>query len=116
MSQPVIGVTLDAEEPGGYSKLPWYALRQNYCEAVIRAGGLPILLPHEPEQAAAYLDRIDGLVVTGGAFDVEDTTGPLARNTLVLGVRDGQEVLRVVRGDPLVQHIHGVGDDALPDE
>ena len=63
MSLPVIGVTLDSEEPGGYSKLPWYALRQNYCEAVARAGGLPILLPHEPSQAEAYLERIDGLVV-----------------------------------------------------
>jgi putative glutamine amidotransferase len=28
-TRPIIGVTLDAEEPGGYSKLPWYALRKN---------------------------------------------------------------------------------------
>ena len=73
MTQPVIGVTLDSEQPGGYSKLPWYALRQNYAEAVVRAGGLPVLLPHEPEQADAYLDRIDGLIITGGAFDVDPT-------------------------------------------
>ena len=72
MAQPVIGLTLDSEQPGGYSKThPWYALRENYCSAVARAGGLPILLPHEPEHAAAYLERIDGLVVTGGAFDVD---------------------------------------------
>src|SRR5689334_18657894 len=71
MKRPLIGVTLDAEKPDGYSKFPWYALRQNYCEAVIAAGGLPIALPHEPENAAAYLDTIDGLVVTGGAFDVD---------------------------------------------
>jgi gamma-glutamyl-gamma-aminobutyrate hydrolase PuuD len=37
MKRPLIGVTLDAEKPGGYSKFPWYALRQNYCEAVIAA-------------------------------------------------------------------------------
>ena len=128
--QPVIGVTLDAEEPGGYSKLPWYALRQNYCEAVARAGGLPILLPHEPAQAAAYLDRIDGLVVTGGAFDVdpalfgaetrhstvklktkrtafeiEITKGALARNMPVLGICGGQQLLNVVLGGTLIQHI-----------
>ena len=71
MSHPIIGLTLDSEPPGGYSKLPWYALRENYCDAVARAGGLPILLPHEPEQARAYLEVIDGLVVTGGAFDVD---------------------------------------------
>ena len=51
MTKPLIGLTLDSEEPGGYSKLPWYALRQNYCSAVVRAGGLPILLPHEPERS-----------------------------------------------------------------
>jgi len=28
--RPIIGVTMDAEKPGGYSKFPWYALRENY--------------------------------------------------------------------------------------
>ena len=56
MSQPVIGLTLDNEPPGGYSNFPWYAIRENYCNAVRRAGGLPILLPHDPDAAAAYLD------------------------------------------------------------
>ena len=48
MAQPVIGLTLDHEPPGGYSNFPWYAIRENYCKAVRRAGGLPILLPHIP--------------------------------------------------------------------
>jgi hypothetical protein len=34
MPRPLIGVTLDAEKPGGYSKFPWYALRQNYLDAI----------------------------------------------------------------------------------
>src|ERR1700681_2564561 len=68
MAQPVIGLTLDYEQPGGYSKLPWYALRENYCAAVTRAGGLPVLLPHEPGQVADYLERLDGLVCAGGAL------------------------------------------------
>jgi len=50
MKTPVIGITLDSEEPGGYSKFPWYAVRQNYSEAVVRAGGTPICLPHEVEE------------------------------------------------------------------
>ena len=25
--RPTVGVTLDSEQPGGYSKYPWYALR-----------------------------------------------------------------------------------------
>src|SRR5256885_15751362 len=71
MAQPVIGLTLDSEPPGGYSQLPWSALRENYCAGVSRAGGLPVWLPHEVEQPEAYLRMIDGLVVTGGAFDVD---------------------------------------------
>ena len=72
MSQrPIIGVTLDSEQPGGYSKYPWYALRQNYADAIVAAGGLPVALPHDAALAADYLDRIDALVVTGGAFDVD---------------------------------------------
>src|SRR5437762_2559589 len=61
MPRPLIGVTLDAEKPGGYSKFPWYALRQNYLDAIDAAGGLPVALPHEPDRVADYLERIDAL-------------------------------------------------------
>src|SRR5690242_8723443 len=71
MSLPVVGITLDSEPPGGYSKLPWYALRENYAERVAAARGLPLHLPHHPEQAKDYADRINALIVTGGAFDVD---------------------------------------------
>lgn len=37
-TRPLIGVTLDAEQPGGYSKYPWYALRTNYADAIAEAG------------------------------------------------------------------------------
>jgi putative glutamine amidotransferase len=130
VSTPVIGITLDSEGPGGYSKLPWYALRQNYCDAVVRAGGLPILLPHEPEQAAAYLKKIDGLLITGGAFDVDPsifgasnrhptvktkdrrtafeiaiTKGAIKQDMPVLGICGGQQLLNVILGGTLIQHI-----------
>ena len=89
MTQPVIVLTLDSEKPGGYSKThPWYALRINYCDAVAKAGGLPILLPHEPEQAAAYLDRIDGLIVTGGAFDVDPALFGAASRHATVSTKD----------------------------
>ena len=58
MSRPVIGVTVDAEKPGGYSKFPWYALRQNYLDAIDAAGGLPVALPHEPDRVGDYLERL----------------------------------------------------------
>jgi putative glutamine amidotransferase len=141
MSQPIIGLTLDSEGPGGYSKQPWYALRQNYCEAVVRAGGLPMLLPHEPDHAEAYLGRLDGLIVTGGAFDVDPalfgaasrhatvttkdrrtafelaiTRLALERDRPVLGICGGQQLLNVALGGTLIQHIPDTVADALAHE
>ncbi|MBC7952436.1 MAG: gamma-glutamyl-gamma-aminobutyrate hydrolase family protein [Rhodospirillaceae bacterium] len=129
-TRPVIGITLDSEEPGGYSKFPWYALRQNYCGAVVQAGGLPLPLPHEPELAESYLERIHGLIVTGGAFDVDPALfgaasrhatvklktrrtqfelamvrGALARDMPILGICGGQQLLNVALGGSLIQHI-----------
>jgi len=139
--RPFVGVTLDSEQPGGYSKYPWYALRQNYMDAVVAAGGLPIALPHDAVLAAAYLDRIDALLVTGGAFDVDPdlygegdrhatvslkqgrtdaelalTRGALARDMPVLGICGGQQLLAVVLGGTLIQHIPDAVAGALQHE
>ncbi len=67
----VIGISLDAEFNGGYSKMPWYALRQNYCDIVVQAGGIPLLLGHYPELVDDYAARIDGLLIPGGDFDID---------------------------------------------
>jgi putative glutamine amidotransferase len=139
MTQPVIGLTLDHEPPGGWSKYPWYAIRENYCNAVRQAGGLAILLPHEPDLAEAYLDRIDGLIVTGGGFDIDPalfgaadrhpsvttkdrrtafelaaTRGALQRRMPVLGICGGQQLLNVALGGTLIQHIPDEVPDCLP--
>ena len=128
--RPRIGLTLDAEPPGGYSRLPWYALRANYFEAIARAGGLPIALPHDPLLVDEWLELLDGLVVTGGAFDLDPalygdaarhptvrtkdrrtafeaaiTRAALARDQPVLGICGGQQLLNVVLGGDLIQHI-----------
>ncbi len=139
--RPVIGVTLDREPPGGYSKYPWYALRTNYADAIAAAGGLPVALPHHAPLAEAYLDTIDALVVTGGAFDVDPglygdadrhdsvtlkqgrteaelalLRAALARDLPVLGICGGQQLLAVALGGSLIQHIPDAVADALAHE
>ena len=130
MKKPVIGITLDSEDPGAYSNMPWYALRQNYADVITQSGGLPIALPHEPDLAEHYMSIIDGLVVTGGAFDVDPsmfgaenrhetvvtkdrrtafeknvTEAMLSADKPVLGICGGQQLLHVILGGTLIQHI-----------
>ena len=141
MSPPLIGLTMDSEPAGGYAKLPWYAIRENYCDSVTRAGGLPVLLPHEPDQAADYAERIDGLIITGGAFDLDPalfgasgrhasvttkdrrtafekavTEIAIGRDMPVLGICGGQQLLNVVLGGTLIQHIPDAVGGALAHE
>lgn len=145
-TRPVIGVTLDAEQPhprsmGGYSKYPWYALRTNYADAIAAAGGVPVALPHLPALAGDLLDRIDALVVTGGAFDIDPALygggerhatvtlkegrtaaelallqGALARDRPLLGICGGEQLLAAALGGTLIQHIPDAVPEALPHE
>ncbi|WP_169544524.1 gamma-glutamyl-gamma-aminobutyrate hydrolase family protein [Sneathiella aquimaris] len=141
MKKPIIGITLDSEDPGAYSNMPWYALRQNYADVITQNGGLPIALPHEPEMTDQYLDLIDGLVVTGGAFDVDPAMfGATSRHSTVvtkdkrtafernmaeamlkadkpvLGICGGQQLLHVILGGTLIQHIPDEVENALAHE
>lgn len=131
---PLIGITLDYEEPkgtpGDYSRLPWYAVRENYCSSLSQFGAVPLVLPHEVECVSRYLDLLQGLVITGGAFDVPPelygdssrhatvttkdkrtqfefaiTRGAIERGMPILGICGGQQLLHVVLGGTLVQHI-----------
>lgn len=143
MKDPVIGITVDCEFGGNeaWSRYDWYALRRNYAEAVVHGGGVPVLLPHETGMVDAYLDHIDGLLVTGGHFDLDPslygvaeqhesvttkpartdfewalTEGALERDIPVLGICGGQQLLHVVLGGRLLQHIPDDVKDALQHE
>jgi putative glutamine amidotransferase len=98
-------------------------------------------LPHEPERAADYLGLIQGLIVTGGAFDVDPalfgasskhasvttkdrrtafefaiTQGALQADKPVFGICGGQQLLNVVLGGTLIQHIPDEVENALAHE
>ncbi|MFK7788309.1 MAG: gamma-glutamyl-gamma-aminobutyrate hydrolase family protein [Phycisphaeraceae bacterium] len=70
---PSIGVTVDNKSNSADSGTYESAIR--YSQAVEKAGGLPVLLPHCPGLAEAYLDRLDGLILTGGADPVMEQFG-----------------------------------------
>lgn len=130
MHAPVIGITLDSEEQGSYSQFPYYALRQNYFDAVAAHGAVPLGLPQEPEHAHRYIELISGLVVSGGAFDIPPSMYGAAsqheavttkdkrtqfewamlklaieRQMPILGICGGEQLINVVLGGSLVQHI-----------
>lgn len=107
-----------------------YTLGAEYPEAVIEAGGIPLVVPHlTPDFADEVLAGLDGLVLTGGD-DVHPTTYgaadsgvaqgtsvaadawevALARRAVdrripVLGICRGLQVLNVAFGGTLDQHI-----------
>lgn len=137
--KPIIGITVDAEKTGSFSEMPHYALRENYADRIAEHDGIPMLLPHHPEFAAAYAERIDGLMVTGGAFDVDpamfgasdrhETVVTKDRRTRfeykilqeiilqkkpILGICGGEQLLNVVLGGTLIQHIPDEIAGALP--
>jgi putative glutamine amidotransferase len=126
MRRPRIGLTLDVDEGRGE-----YQLSRAYADAVLAAGGLPIPIPYGEEAVTgAYLALCQGLVVTGGAFDIpperygearRTSCGPektartafewalceaaLAGRIPLLGVCGGMQLMNVVRGGTLYQDL-----------
>ena len=111
----------------------FFILHNAYVNSVTEAGGLPLLIPHNPELAAQTLDALDGVLLTGGDdIDVRDFGQALhakadlmpslrqrsefallraidERPTLpVLGICLGMQLMGVHHGCPLIQHLHDV--------
>ncbi len=127
---PAIGITIDRQD-GADRYLSNYA----YAAAVERAGGLPLLLPYrvDPSLIPAYLDRLDGLLLSGGddldpalygshpyhpdtspidpprqAFELALIAEVERRRLPVLGVCLGSQVMNVHRGGSLHQFLPDV--------
>ncbi len=72
MKKPIIGLIPDHKLGGinDYSSKPFYALRENYIEAISKAGGAPVILGYDYFAIDDYLNLIDGLLFIGGGLDV----------------------------------------------
>jgi len=125
---PIIGITTS-----GHAQTSSYCLPSSYAAAVKAAAGIPVLIPpSEPEASEIILQRIDGLIFSGGGdidpamyngvmhptiynIDLERdraeialAQAALASDIPILGICRGLEVLAVATGGTLIPH--------LPDE
>jgi len=129
-SSPLIGLTTYREPAawGVWAGVDADLLPATYADAVLRAGGVPVLLPPDPVVAGA-VDRLDAVLLSGGAdldpqrygAERDPRTGPprpdrdgtelavlaraLERGIPVLGVCRGIQVLNTGLGGTLRQHI-----------
>lgn len=94
-------------------------LPRSYVHAVARAGGLPILLPPEPEpDPADWLALVDGLILAGGpdygdvperdAFEIALGREAMEGDVPLLGVCRGMQLMNVARGGTLIEHLPDV--------
>lgn len=136
LKRPVIGITCYEEQAAwGSWQRPAALVPASYVRAVEKAGGMVLLLPPQrlgPDEAAGLLSRLDGLVLAGGndvdpsffgeephpetvvaagerdALEIESLSAALSAEVPTLAICRGLQVLNVVRGGTLVQHLPDV--------
>ncbi|HET7291337.1 MAG TPA: gamma-glutamyl-gamma-aminobutyrate hydrolase family protein [Vicinamibacteria bacterium] len=140
MTRPAIGITIGYDE----DRPDRHLLREDYVKSVVVAGGLPyVLAPVFDRDIPALLDRLEGLVLTGGSdvdpeiygekahpqlgpvfrvrddFEVALCREALRRDLPILAICRGHQVLNVATGGTLIQDLpsqqSGGGVDHDPD-
>ena len=68
-----LGFTSDTATTGKDSGQELFRLKKAYFDAALAAGAAPLLIPAYPDKRTSdrYIPMIDGLVVTGGHFDID---------------------------------------------
>jgi len=127
--KPLIGISCRLEsKPEG----DWFYLQREYSEAVLAAGGVPVMLPLLDDVAylSAVAVRLDGVLLSGSTSDVDPARYASERHPEVtrvdperdaldvalvrhavdtrkplLGICFGTQALNVALGGTLVQHL-----------
>jgi gamma-glutamyl-gamma-aminobutyrate hydrolase PuuD len=105
LAHPVIGITTSRVPTGDR---PHDRLGLAYIEAVYAAGGLPVMIPNQ--SGPDILDRLDGLIISGGGDFDPATFGAEDQGTYLPGVnpdRDRTE-LELLRSAPRDLPILGI--------
>lgn len=129
---PIIGITTYSRSEAGEFTLPGA-----YVDAVQAAGGIPVLLPPLESDPLPLLDRLDGLIFSGGgdidpaiyggehhptiylvdpdrdSFELALAKDVLQREIPVLGICRGMQVLTVASGGSLIPHLPEVYGDRI---
>ncbi|MFZ2656804.1 MAG: gamma-glutamyl-gamma-aminobutyrate hydrolase family protein [Victivallales bacterium] len=134
MKRPAIGLNIDFREK---KDAPTYRIKSDYVDAVYEAGGIPLLIPSIPDKSLLkeYVSKCDAFILTGGKdyppeyygetrhsktnilpknrseTDFILSTLLLKTSKTVLGICAGHQLLNIVLGGKLIQHIDGHSDD-----
>ncbi|HEX6088125.1 MAG TPA: gamma-glutamyl-gamma-aminobutyrate hydrolase family protein [Thermoanaerobaculia bacterium] len=135
MIKPIIGIGSDIQSPKGKRELSFAYM--TYCEAVRRAGAIPLVIPPQPENAEELLSRLDGVLLAGGfdcdpavygeechpsceRMDTRRQENDLAlaaaarrHNVPTLGVCLGLQVMNVAAAGTLIQDIESQHDTEI---
>src|SRR5512140_2817477 len=65
MTKPIIGIGGDIKRIEGEKRDGVFAYIK-YVEAIRLAGGIPVIIPPQPENIAELLDGLDGVLLAGG--------------------------------------------------
>lgn len=129
--RPIIGITTYGRDDRGL-----FGIDDEYVDAVRRAGGIPVLLPPGELYQDEILERLDGLIISGGgdvaparyqgaehatieyvdlerdASEIELAQKVVATGLPALNICRGAQVLNVALGGTLVEHLPDeVGDE-----
>ena len=136
LSKPVIGIGSDVHHAEGERDRAFAFL--TYVEALRNAGAIPVVIPPQPENAAAVVEQLDGILLAGGADcdpalyeeerhpsvtkvmeprrqsnDLALASAARERGIPTLGVCLGLQMMNVAAGGSLVQDIDSAVDTEI---